>query len=162
MKLTWKIGQRDVTIQELGSLGELIAAIATVATLAYLALQIRQNTNALWHAKQRGILEAANIWRAQLIVDPEIAELYRKGLLDPNGLDPNEKLRFRMLMDSLFVGWLYIFQSGQLSGYNNDSYIRRTLARPGGKQHWADHKAQFDAEFVQYVDGLACADDEGR
>jgi len=151
-----------VTIQELGSLGELIAAVATVATLAYLALQIRQNTRALWHATQRAILEDANNWRAKLIEDPEIAALYRKGILDPNGLDPNEKLRFRMLMDSLFGGWLYIFQAGPLSGYDIDPYIRDTIALPGGKQHWADHKAQFDGEFVQYIDGLARADDEGR
>ena len=149
-----------MTIQDLGSLGELIAAVATIAKLVYLALQIRQNTRALRHAAQRAIHEDANSWRDKLIQDPEIAELYRKGLLDPGALDPIERLRFRMLMDSLFVTWLYIFQTGQLSGYDTDSYIRGILARPGGKQHWARHKAMFDAEFVQYVDNLARTDGE--
>jgi hypothetical protein len=149
-----------VTIQDLGSLGELIAAIATIATLAYLAVQIRQNTRALRHDSQKAILQRADAWRAQLIQDPEIAELYRKGLRDPKGLDPSDRLRFRMLLDTLFLGWLYIFQSGQLPGYDNDPYIRDTMALPGGKQYWADHKARFDTEFVRHVEALSRTDTE--
>ncbi len=149
-----------MTIQELGSLGELIAAIATVATLFYLALQIRQNTTALGHTAQRAIVEDSNSWRANLIQDPEIAELYRKGLLDPNSLDPIEQLRFRMLLDALFVTWLYIFQAGRLTGYSHDLHIKGTLAQPGGSRYWADQKANFDAEFVQYIDSLARTDGE--
>ena len=144
-----------MTIQELGSLGELIAAIATVATLVYLALQIRHNTRALEHAEEREILDDGNLWRSHLIQNPEIAELYRKGLLDPNALDPIERLRFRMLLDALFTTWLYAFRSGQHGGYTLDFHIRGTLARPGGKQYWVDQRANFAPAFVQYVENLA-------
>ncbi len=81
------MGGGEVTIQDLGSLGELIAAVATVATLVYLALQIRQNTRTLRHAAERAVLEDANSWRTNLIRDHGVAELYRKGLLDPNARD---------------------------------------------------------------------------
>ena len=144
-----------MTIQELGSLGELIAAVATIATLVYLALQIRQNTRALGHAEHRAVLEDGNAWRGYLIENPAIAELYRNGLLDPDALDPIEKLRFRMLLDALFVTWLYVFQTDRSTGYAPDPQISGTLARPGGKQYWASQKANFDPEFVRYVDGLA-------
>ena len=103
-----------MTIQDLGSIGELIAAIATVATLVYLALQIRQNTRALHHAAERAIREDANSWRANLIQHPEVAELYRKGLVDPGALDSIERLRFRMLLDALFATWQYIFRAEQI------------------------------------------------
>ena len=146
-----------MTLQDLGSIGELIAAVATVATLAYLALQIRQNTRALGHAEQRATLEDGNSWRANLIQNPEVAELYRRGLLDPNALDPIERLRFRMLLDALFTTWQYAFRAGRFSG---DAYITGTLTRPGGTQYWADQKANFDPEFVQYVDKLAHTNDE--
>ncbi len=149
-----------MTLQDLGSIGEFVAAIATLITLVYLAVQIRQNTSALGHAEGRAILEDGNTWRAQLIQDPEIAELYRKGLLDPNALDPIERLRFRMLLDALFVTWLYGFRAGQFAGYAFDPHIRGTLARPGGTQYWADQKANFDPEFVQYIDNLARKEDE--
>ncbi len=144
-----------MTIQDLGSLGELIAAIATVATLVYLALQIRQNTRALGHAERREILEDGNAWRAYLIENSAIAELYRKGLLEPDALDPIEKLRFRMLLDALFVTWLYGFQANRATGYTPEPQISGTLARPGGKQYWADQKSNFDPEFVRYIDSLA-------
>jgi hypothetical protein len=148
-----------VTFQDLGSLGELIAAVATVATLIYLALQIRQNTLALSHAANRAVLEDANTWRGNLIQNPEVAELYRKGLLDPDALDPIEKLRFRMLLDALFSTWLYVFQTGHHAGESSERYIRRTLAQPGGTQYWAKHKSGLDALFVEYVDGLTRKDD---
>ena len=149
------VGGGKVTIQDLGSLGELIAAIATVATLVYLALQIRQNTRALGHAEHREILEDGNAWRAYLIEDPAIAALYRKGLVDPDALDPIERLRFRMLLDALFINWLYGFQAHRATGYIPEPQISGTLARPGGQQYWADQKSNFDPEFVRYVDGLA-------
>ena len=133
----------------------MIAAIATVATLVYLALQIRHNTRALKHAEEREILDDGNLWRSHLIQNPEIAELYRKGLLDPNALDPIERLRFRMLLDALFVTWLYGFQAHRATGYSPEPQISGTLARPGGQQYWADQKSNFDPEFVRYVDGLA-------
>ena len=149
-----------MNLQDLGNLGEFVGAIAVVVTLVYLALQIRHNTRALGHSEGRAILEDGNTWRAKLIQDPEIAELYRKGLLDPGALDPIEKLRFRMLLDTLFVTWLYGFQAGDITGYDGESHVRGTLARPGGAQYWADQKDHFDPEFVQYVDNLARKDDE--
>ena len=148
-----------MTFQDLGSLGELIAAVATVATLIYLALQIRQNTLALSHAANRAVVEDANTWRGNLIQNPEVAELYRKGLLDPDALDPIEKLRFRMLLDALFSTWLFVFRTGHDWGESGERYIRGMLAQPGGARYWANQKSSLDALFVEYVDGLTRKDD---
>ena len=152
-----------MSIQDLGSLGELIAAIATVATLVYLALQIRQNTGALRHAAQRGVIEDANTWRANLIQHPDVAELYRKGLLDPSTLEPIERLRFRTLLDSLFDTWSYIFrweQGPKDIGQTNEPHIRGTLAQAGGARYWASEKRRFTPAFVRYIDGLASTKNE--
>ncbi len=149
-----------MTIQDLGSLGELIAAVATVATLVYLALQIRQNTRTLRHAAERAVLEDANSWRTNLIRDHGVAELYRKGLLDPNALDPIEKLQFRMLLDSLFATWIYMFRSEHSEDESNHPHIRGTLAQPGGARYWDAEKARFGVAFVRYVEGIARTDDE--
>ena len=65
-----------------------------------------------------------------------------------------------LIRDYIFVTWLYGFRSGQLGGYKMVHHIRGTLARPGGTQYWADQKANFDVEFVQYVDSLARTDGE--
>jgi len=140
-----------VTISQLGSLGELIAAIATLATLGYLALQIRQNTRALRHAAERAALEDANSWRTNLIQNAEVAALYRKGLLDPDALDPIEKLRFRMLMDSLFATWQYQFRAGETG---HAYYVTATLAQPGGERFWATAKSKFSPSFAAHIEDL--------
>jgi hypothetical protein len=140
-----------VTIQDLGSIGELVAALATVATLAYLALQIRQNTEVLGHTAERAALDDANKWRDNLIQHPDLAELYRRGLLGPESLDRSEKLRFRMLLDSLFDTWQYQFRSGAFQGGDGVRYIRDTLALPGGAQYWAKERDRFAPEFVEAV-----------
>ncbi len=104
-------------------------------------------------------MEDANTWRGNLIQNPEVAELYRKGLLDPDALDPIEKLRFRMLLGALFSTWLYMFQTGRDWGESSERYIRGMLAQPGGAQYWAHQKSSLDALFVEWVDGLARKDD---
>jgi len=140
-----------VTIQDLGSLGELVAAIATVFTLAYLALQIRQNTRTLEQASERATIEDSSRWRSKLIQSPEIANLYRKGTLEPESLDPIEKLRFRMLMDELFYHWQSEHKNRPDSQQGHVMFIGPTLATPGGAQYWQRSKPQFTSEFIEHV-----------
>jgi hypothetical protein len=98
-----------MTIEELGNLGDFLAAIATIITLIYLALQIRQNTSLLKLSELRGIQDDADRWRSLLIENKDVASVYRRGLLDPESLDADDRLRFRMLQDQLFFGWQAIF-----------------------------------------------------
>ena len=101
-----------MSIQDLGSLGELIAAIATLVTLLYLAMQVRHNTRALDQATGRAISDDATRWRKSVIHHPEVADLYLKGMFEPDSLYPSEKLRFRMLLSQLFYHWQYQHDSG--------------------------------------------------
>lgn len=150
----------SVTIQDLGSLGELIAAVATVITLAYLALQIRQNTQAMRNAATRAIIEDSNGWRANVLQNSEVAELYQKGMLDPDSMDRAERFRFRMLIDSLFDSWQYVFQYAPDALQNQRRYVEGTLARPGGAQYWARERDRFEPEFVAWIDGAVSSPHE--
>ena len=73
--------------QLLGNYGEFVGAIAVVITLAYLAAQIRQNTLAMEKNAEREVLNDAARWRENVIRQPEVAELYLKGLSEPESLD---------------------------------------------------------------------------
>jgi len=145
-----------MTLQDLGSIGEFVAAVATVATLAYLALQIKYNTKAIELTARRGVQEDASRWRQNLIQHPEVAELYRKGIRDPESLERSERLRFRMIMDDLFDHWAFQNESAVLEIREaNWRDIAAVLETPGGAAHWARQKARFGAEFVAYVESLA-------
>jgi hypothetical protein len=143
-----------VTIQELGSIGEFVAAVATLITLVYLALQIKHNTKAIDLAAERGNTEDASRWRQNLIQQPEVAELYRKGMLAPASLEPVERLRFRMLLDDLFDHWTFQSKSGTTFAEGNRRHVAATLETPGGAAYWDSERSRFSVEFVGYVDSI--------
>lgn len=138
--------------QLLGNYGEFVGAIAVVVTLAYLATQIRQNTLAMVKGAERDVLSDARSWRQNLIRQPEVAALYRKGLLEPESLDDTGRLRFRMLLDDLFEHWDFQFSTAFAERMSRDA--TGILETPGGIAHWERHKHRHSAEFVAYVDNL--------
>jgi len=92
-----------MTIQDLGSLGELIAALATVATLAYLAVQIRQNTEVV-RTSNYAELTSKTAEVAKLIAgDPELMDIWQRGLQDYRGLPDRDQGRFRMVISQFFI-----------------------------------------------------------
>ena len=101
-----------MTIQEWGAIGEIIGGIAVVASLVYLAMQIRQNTKQLsmtiksneLAAFERNV-EAANDFRKMLITDPDVAELYARGIKRYAELGGPEKIRFDLMIRSMFSGF---------------------------------------------------------
>ena len=147
-------------------MGEFLGGIAVVVSLVYLALQIRQNTRqvvqntrSIRREGTRAFFEDANVWRSYLIQSPEIAELYRRGLRQPEELEPGEWLRFRMLMQGLFEHWRFAFFTRHdaepwVSAW--ESFLERTLAEPGGTRYWDGAKEHFPQqdEFVRHVNRI--------
>jgi hypothetical protein len=133
----------------LGALGEIVGAAAVVITLIYLAVQTRQNTEAVRHAFTRGVMEDANAWRFKIVENPDVSELFRNGLRDPESLDANDKYRFRMLLDALLFHWQHAVQSGVPIPKAN---ITRVLSQPGGTWYWARAKDVLTPEFVDFIE----------
>lgn len=135
----------------LGAIGEIVGALAVVITLIYLAAQTRQNTEAVRHAFARGVMEDANAWRFKIVESPEVSELFREGLRDPESLNANDKYRFRMLLDALVFHWQHAVHSGVPIPEAN---VTRVLRQPGGSWYWARAQDVLTPEFVQFIDGL--------
>lgn len=126
-----------MTIQDLGSIGELVAALATIATLAYLAVQIRQNTNSLRATAYQNSVESANEWAHLFIHHPETVDLFRKGLLDPDSLEPAAATQFQHILEVFLRNYATVRQltdkdlipRGICDQY--EASIRRFFSRPG-------------------------------
>ena len=77
-----------MSIQDWAAIAEIIGAVAVVASLVYLAVQIRQNTHGLsmtlksteLAAFERNV-EAGNRIREIFILNPDVLELYERGLV---------------------------------------------------------------------------------
>jgi len=134
----------------LGAVGEIVGAIAVIITLVYLAAQTRQNTEAVRHAFQRGVMEHANEWRFKIVQDPAISELFRNGLRDPESLSANDRYRFRMFLDALLFHWQHAVVTGVPIPAAN---ITRVLGQPGGMWYWARAKDVLEQDFVVFIEG---------
>lgn len=87
----------------IGAIGEICGAAAVFASLIYLAIQIRQNTK----SNQASAVDAAMSGYAQInqvLTDPLVASVYRRGNIDPSSLSDDELVQFlaigRMLVNS--------------------------------------------------------------
>ena len=154
-----------MSIQEWAAIAEIVGAVAVVASLVYLAVQIRQNTHGLamslksteLAAFERNV-EAGNRIREIFILNPDVSELYERGLKSYAGLSGSDKLRFSMLLRNIFSAFqgAYIRQLT----YGNDpadfagsellidSYIKFYVVREWLREEDRDWRPQF-ASIVQ-------------
>ena len=153
-----------MSLEDLGNLGEFVGAIAVVITLVYLALQIRQNTAHLsqnTRTVQLSALEAnvesGNRVREMLILNPDVAELYLKGLQGYLQLDRPERLRFGMLVENLmgalqasYVRYVSLeIDPGKLEGIA--AQLDSMLRHPGVREWWSRNRADHRSEFNELV-----------
>jgi hypothetical protein len=89
-------------LEDLGNLGDFLGGIGVVVTLVYLAVQIRQNTEQLRSdADSRKVssldemTRALGLWQADIAANPELADIWKRGLAAESHLDETEYLRFQ-------------------------------------------------------------------
>jgi hypothetical protein len=97
--------KKTMTFQDWGALGDMIGGAAVVASLIYLAIQIRQNTQQIANsaeAARRAALdnniESGNRMRELMMLNPDLASLYLRGIRDYHDLKNPEKFRFGLLI----------------------------------------------------------------
>ncbi|MCP5090570.1 MAG: hypothetical protein GY949_06590 [Gammaproteobacteria bacterium] len=95
--------------EALGAIAETIGVIAIFMSLIYVAAQIRQNTQQFARSVEANQLaaferniESGNRIRELLILNPDLAVLFIRGLDSYKGLSAAEKLRFGMLLRNMF------------------------------------------------------------
>jgi len=157
-----------MSIQEWAAIAEIVSAVAVVASLIYLAVQIRQNTNGLrmslrsteLAAFERNV-EAGNRVREIFILNPDVSELYARGLKSYADLDGSDKMRFGMVLSNVFsaLQGAYVRQLTYGNDPANFAGSERTLdslIRCRGVRDWLSHnnpdwRPQFTAMVQRRV-----------
>jgi len=163
-----RLGQIEgevMSIQEWAAIAEIIGAVAVVASLVYLAVQIRQNTHGLsmtlksteLAAFERNV-EAGNRIREIFILNPDVLELYERGLKSYADLSDRDKTKFGMVLSNVFSAFQGAFirqltyggDPANLAGSERllDSYIRYCGVREWLSSADRDWRPQF-TEIVQ-------------
>ncbi len=155
-----------MNLQDLGNLGEFVGAIAVVATLVYLALNIRQNTAHLSQntrsvhlsALQANVDSGQRVWET-LILNPELSDLYLKGLRGYSELELSDRLRFGMLLQNLLGSIQAAYVRNVVLDIDPDFLVGNTkllldsvLVYAGVREWWNRNRAAFRPDFRDLVE----------
>ena len=148
--------------EAIGAVGEIIGAAGVIITLLYLASQLRQNTRALQVTSIDSTTQVGNDVRRLLAESPEIADIYLRGLADPENLDDLERERFRLVMTNgiwaLWNAWAQSQLGGRESWTAQQHILTRMLSSPGGRWFWENNRGEFDPDFQTEVERLIRVD----
>ena len=145
----------------IGAIGEIVGAMAVFLTLAYLALQIRQNTKAVQASAVDASVGKLNEARASMYENAEVARIYLQGLTNPDDLDAEGQLRFRLLIHNILLAISNVhsqtgFADLSLSTWESQTIIiTRIITTPGGQWFWERHRLEFEESFREQVDQMS-------
>ena len=154
-----------MTIQDWGALGDMIGGIAVVASLVYLAIQIRQNTQQMIRSIEATKLaalernmDAANRVRDLLILNPDVTDLFLKGLNAYEGLKSSEKFRFGLLMSNTFGAFQEAYLrtltiGGDPLEFRGSARLIDTILDNPGARIWIErHEPDWRPEFQRFIE----------
>jgi hypothetical protein len=91
-----------VNWEAISAIGQIVGAIAVVISLIYLASEVRSNARATRPAAMRSMSNAFNRWIQQLVVHPNLSELYYRGIHDFESFKRADLVRFSALISQAF------------------------------------------------------------
>lgn len=91
-----------MSLEQAALISQIISAIAVIASLIFVGFQLSQNTRAVRASTSQA--HSATYLQAvtSLFDDAEMASIWRRGLLDFNALDDDERVRFLAFTSALF------------------------------------------------------------
>lgn len=94
-----------MTLQDFASIGDLVGAVGVIVSLIYVATQVRQNTAALRASAITRVTDRTADSMGMVATDAELAKLLGKGVTGDSPLEPDERIRFELLMGMWFTHW---------------------------------------------------------
>ncbi len=152
--------------QAIGAIGELAGAVGVIATLGYLAFQIRQNTQQLAQNERSSI--AAAVYssatalrenRKSVFENPEITEMWLKGMNNPVELSDADRYRFRLLMQNVLDATSAVYSQTVVTGFSPETWatqgvttVERVVSTAGGRWFWEQFQGNYTNEFRAEVE----------
>lgn len=147
-------------LEQAALLAEVLGAVAILITLIYLAIQVKGSARASRSAAVTDATTSMQGFYEQLGTNREASDLFLNGLRDPQALTEERRFQYLMLMHSCFLGFqrsYFLAREGTLDIELRDSIgtaIRAVNHLPGIGHYWAQRKAFFQPDFVEWVESL--------
>jgi len=143
-------------------------AAAVVLSLVYVAAQVRQNTKTLRSSATAAAISSIRDWNRDLIADPALARVFRKGVEDMGSLDEDGRAQFVMIIQNVLK--TYEDMHYQLSHGIMDPAVwlgweqlgRLYFTSPGVQQYWVERRQIYSLDFQVWIESLEAVTDMRR
>ena len=139
---------------------EIISAIAIVVSLIYVGVQVSDNTSATRSASASHANTEFIGWYEHLSSDPEIVDVWYRGVIEPENLTDQEFIRFIWLVHIVMLQFqnnYYLVEEGTLEKKVLDSIaITMTTIKgsAGFERYWGLRKKLFYPEYRMFIEDL--------
>lgn len=157
-------------LQKWALVAEIVAGIAVVISLAVVAYELRQSTNqerlntaaleiSTYQDLNRSIADLSTL----VIEDSEFADIFIKGMRNPNALTESERIRYTMYSINVFRHGdmaYFQFEQGAIDESRLNSVLNIVTTRinssPLAKQHWENWKRGevLASAYTEHIDSL--------
>jgi hypothetical protein len=144
-----------------GAIAELIGALGVIISLLYLAQQIRlsseqtkRNSLIVRGTAYQQFRQQVNTVVALRVSDPDVADIWERGLIDMESLDAQDRSRFSGLIFMMAGNWesqYYLKQSGILDE-KMGADRKMVINSPGFRQWWELRKGTYDIDFRNHIE----------
>lgn len=141
--------------EAVGAIGEVGGAVAVVATLIYLAGQIRQSTQATRFQVDHAVRRDWTDIRFSYLHHPELSKLFRRGMLEYESLDEDERQQFFLAVSNLIEHYddCYRWHLQGLYDWNAmEGDLVDYFGQPGILAWWAVRGPRLSPAFRDYVE----------
>jgi hypothetical protein len=134
-----------------------VANLGVISGIVFLGLEIRQANVSEQDDSHLSGLEY-EIASREILYGPEFAEIYFRGLDNPEALSSEETYLFDHYVGSRVNLWEYAYWADQRGAYapealrNWDAYFRTEMLNTGWRRYWEERKTRQSDAFTAHVD----------
>ena len=139
---------------------EIVSALGIVVSLIYVGIQVTDNTSAMRSETASNASTEFIDWYTHISSDPELMDVWLRGVTAPDTLDEQQSLRFVFLLHIIMLQFQnndYLVEEGTLDA-KMLSAINNTLATirgtPGFEMYWSLRRELFNPEYQAFVERL--------
>ena len=147
----------NLKLSEWASVAEIIGAIAVVLSLIFVGTELQRNTLSIRASTFQSVSDSVTEFTLTLATNPDLSELYFRGLNNPNELTPEDRYRFNFLLTTIGrrLESAYIQKEAGLlleSQWEGFSHVCKSVLRSQGAITWLEQNpTNFSPGFTSFV-----------
>lgn len=139
------------------------AAFGVIGSLIFVGFQVRQNSASLHNAAAQASMAAYQNMTSHVIDSADVAELFFRGLDNPEDLEGDALKRFYAYVSKMlrtFQGMYWQWRQGTFDErlfISMTSHFEDFALTPGWQQIWRVRRHQYDSDFQEFIDKIMSA-----